>query len=166
MIESCIYFMYRIYVSRAIKGIRRENAITAFEPSIPPCPTLHAALHGIWHGCWVQNLKATCTNTMKPKTSRHGTRWVDHGCWPLMDVNTIDFCHNLYGSNSGLPVVSALASPPVPATRNGSQVRCGWQGMLLFCGVLKFFFATPKINPHDSIWFLDSGACVICFWHW
>ena len=164
MIESCIYFMYRIYVSRAIKGIRRENAITAFEPSIPPCPTLHAALHGIWHGCWVQNLKATCTNTMKPKTSRHGTRWVDHG-WPLMDVDRwwmwIPSISAIICTDPNPGFQSFLLWLPDLFPQPGMGARWGaagsWQGMLLFCGGFKVFCSHSK---NQSTWFY----MILRFW--
>lgn len=157
MIESCIYFMYRIYVSRAIKGIRRENAITAFEPSIPPCPTLHAALHGIWH----------VTLGPKPEGYLHQHNeaenfeaWHEMG-WPLMDVDRwwmwIPSISAIICTDRNPGFQSFLLWLPDLFPQPGMGARCAaaGRGCCYFVVVLKcFFFPTPKINPHDST--LDS----------
>ena len=85
-----------------------------------------------------------------------GTRWVDHG-WPLMDVDrwwmwipsiSAIICTD---PNPGFQSFPLWLPDLFPQPGMGARWGAAGRGMLLLLWCFKvFFFATPKINPHDS----------------
>lgn len=128
--------MYRIY--NMYQG--QSRAITAFEPSIPPCLTLHAGLHGIWHGFWVQTRRLLAPTQWSRKLrgmARHGL--TVNGCWPLMDVNTIEI-----RTSSRL----CFGFPTCYRNQEWEPGALQMQGMLWFCGGCKFFLSPLQKSIH------------------